>query len=810
MRNSIKKSLSIIIAVAMLTSLFVMPTSAEQVEVHDWEVLLDPVYEMDFTPDAEGKFWDSPVGTAGRQEVARLGNPERINLLGNIPNVDDKIFNTIGSKVYSTQATETKYSAFAKDGNNYVVKAVDAATNGAVTFKLDFPETYGKGSYDKYRFEMDWKWQKYNSFGEEEASGSITGAQIVNFYINGETLSLAAKTAGEATDYRGPGALYFLGSYFGLNASGQTTAEADKDKITKSAKAFTDAESGNWIHITVDFDFKYGSVYATLEGENEVRELTTTISDAKKVYFANGITGIGVYGTTRGERRINYTDNVKVSPISRPVTPLKNGEVLGENAYKMEFSPDEDGNFYDSPLGTKGRSVVPFVKGTEKIAKSSFSNWGGTNSTKISARFTSDTLYASYSGAGTGASGAEDDYCIKTVDNDTATSSPQIVKVDFPKTYGGTDDSLTNKYRVEMDWKLDSTDILSAGYLYYLYIGDSPATEKYIMLKTRSTKSYTVNGSESGAGSFYFEGESSGFGIKEGNQRVDGLYVAPFDASTKGSWIHVTTDLDFKNGTIDLTMELGDTIKKISTEITTASGKELFAKGIAAIGLAGLSRGTKGTSYFDNLSVTPIMTKEPTVKSVGNKLMWKAVTGATEYKVYASASAEGAKELVAATLDTESNPGYVVATLPFADDVAKYYTVTATSLNKGVSNYSRALLLAPQNVVSDVQFEVTDITDTIVTAKVSVDIDAAKGFSKNIRLITAVYDNNGLVGVSESAPKAFSKGTEDSIELTLSGLATSLTNDMYVKFYVWDDDIKPIVPSEKMTSAQWNGAVGNN
>lgn len=836
-KTVLKNLMSIALVLSMLASLVVIPASAEAIELPDWEVVLDPVYEMNFSPDADGKFYDSPAGTEGRQEIATEANPEDILLGSN--NVGNKIISigesldttngTNQTRVSSRWAQNNMYSAISKgdtandvntgaSGNvdDYCVKLVDAnASGGPGVLKIDFPQAYGAAtdSHDKYRVEFDWKWQAYYSNSgvlTPTVQPSSTGATLFRFYVGGKEINLTSRGNSDTSgDVRGVGAMYLNCSGFGLNGSGQITNDVDSAGVTKSASQIPDSESGKWIHITVDFDFEDGTIDLLMEGETTVRQLSTVIGSGEED-FANGITGIGILGSTSSDRRVNYADNVKITPISRPEVDLSAGEVLGENAYFMDFSPDSDGNLYDSPEGTEGRRQVPFDSETGYMGIGSL--WSGTNETKVSSRFAKSTSYAEYSKVDDDGVSSSDgnDYCVKSVDK-SSTDNAQIVKIDFPKTYGASDDA-NKKYRVEMDWKCIDTSSSAPGAttVANLYIGN---TSQSIQLATRSAKTtdtVKVNGTTDGYGSFHMQSyDATGtcpFYLKEANQRDEGEYAAAFSSEESGSWIHLTFDLDFKNCTIDLTMKGGSETRTLSAEIpeSSTSARELFSAGICGVGLVGTNKAlTTRTNYIDNVSVTPIMTKEPAIKANGNKLFWKDITGASSYNVYASSTADGAKDVVTVkSFDTTSNPGYVIATLDFSDDSAKYYTVTATSSNKGESYDSKALYLAPQNLISDVDFEITSAADGLATAKATVNVDAAKGFDKKIKLIAAVYDDGALVKLSESDLTSFVRGTEDTIETSLTELSVP-SNNMYIKFLVWDEEITPVKTAEELSSAKW-------
>ena len=74
-----KKFLSIALTAIMTVSAINIKYTPSVALAATGEVVT-PVYFMDFTPEA-GKFYDSPAGTVGRQEVAREDNPADVSLI---------------------------------------------------------------------------------------------------------------------------------------------------------------------------------------------------------------------------------------------------------------------------------------------------------------------------------------------------------------------------------------------------------------------------------------------------------------------------------------------------------------------------------------------------------------------------------------------------------------------------------------------------------------------------------------------------------------------------------------------------------
>jgi hypothetical protein len=93
-------------------------------------------------------------------------------------------------------------------------------------------------------------------------------------------------------------------------------------KVT--APMFGSAASGNWVHITVDFDFEESTIKAVLKGEgNTDRIIETSIPEGTgaggasfKELFMEGLTGISIHGATGGNRRVIWADNIKISPMA--------------------------------------------------------------------------------------------------------------------------------------------------------------------------------------------------------------------------------------------------------------------------------------------------------------------------------------------------------------------------------------------------------------------------------------------------------------------------------------------------------------
>ena len=415
------------------------------------------------------------------------------------------------------------------------------------------------------------------------------------------------------------------------------------------------------------------------------------------------------------------------------------------------------------------------------------------------------TLYCAFSKGETegdlnsGASGAVDDYCLKSVDASNSISGTAYTRLLFPKTYGDTSDTC-RKYRIEADWKwqtysgtpLAQTATGSPGGATILtfFIGDNRVC--------LVGKSSDATGDARGNNALYFQGysgatgTSTAFGLYASNQTTAAADTAKvtksaarFTEKHSGKWIHITVDLDFANSTIYATLESDGEKREISTEITSDSNKTLFAKGINAIGIYGSTKADRRINFADNIKITPIMTEAPTLQKDGTKLKWNAIEGATSYNVYfgnsesaASASTTPVENL---TFDEDAEPGYVTVDLgALGANVPSYYTVTAVSDNKGESVKSNVVdMTNRQNVVSDI---------AVAGGKATVSINAGEGFANPLYLIAAEYNGSELTNVVMSGPEAFSQGTAENMEVSFASEAN--INNM--KFFLWDSNLIPV------------------
>lgn len=744
-----------------ITAINLNPLSVNAGETQT-ETLLPSVYLMDFSPDTDGKFYDSPAGTEGRKEVTLADEPSGIiKLPGSEKNAEDKIIGIDdSSRMIVSRAEETLYCAFSKGetegdlnsgasgaADDYCLKSVDASStiSGTAYTKLLFPKTYGDASdnYRKYRFEMDWKWQAYDSSNNPISASSPGGANIVAFFIGGQSLKLNCAPAGDDKDVRGGGTFRFYESdtssatKFGFTGSSQRTTDNTKlETVTKSAARFDEEQSGKWIHITVDFDFNNATVYAVLEGDGEKREISTAAAKGKDI-FAQGIDSIAIYGSTKGDKRVNFADNVKLSPIELPsdddklaaadnppytfddikgnntdiqnvtedlnlpaekdgvnvswsVTPesasqyinLVSGQLtrpsfaqgdqtvtltptyeLGgvtlngtpisgivlkaaeaqdyplEPVYLMDFNPDSDGEFYDFPRGTEGRTQVKRIEIPEgavsfpehtAVDNKAVALDSEDNLSKIMPNTRTLNEYVVFSkgetvdDVNTGASGTTEDYCLKMIDSGTVNSAPNV-KITFPEAYGNPNNSGDFvKYRFEMDYKWQHFSSLTKP------TTNTPTGTTWIKLhfgensmNLYSKSSAESDGEENGNSALCFTSIGFGMGATT-NQKIPtgetGTVTARMvSGAASGKWVHITIDLDFEEGTIDAAIESsGNTTRIIKTSIPEGTGtggatyKSLFMNGLTGISIMGSTGGNLRTIWADNIKVSPMKTIKKT------------------------------------------------------------------------------------------------------------------------------------------------------------------------------------------------------
>lgn len=154
-----------------------------------------------------------------------------------------------------------------------------------------------------------------------------------------------------------------------------------------------------------------------------------------------------------------------IVPATAAQDLLQDGEKLLDPVYLMDFSPASDGKFYDAPEGTEGRMEVSradnpadiiFLSGSESNVDNQIINTlTGGNTSGIYASRAEKDLYVTFSKGttandmNTGASGAAEDYCLKSVDASSSSSYIAWTRINFPETYGGEQDKYS-KYRFEM------------------------------------------------------------------------------------------------------------------------------------------------------------------------------------------------------------------------------------------------------------------------------------------------------------------------------------------------------------------------
>ena len=756
-----KKILSFMIAMPLFAAALNLTPFAPLAEGLEGEKLLEPVYVMDFNPDADGKFYDSPEGTMGRMEATLKSAPVNIvNLTGDSGNTGDLFIaasnvDNSQSNIKAARRTADNYALFSKreenvnigaigETNDYCIKAVDASSSRNTAITINFPKSYGgtDDQYRKYRFEMDWKWQQYHESTKAPIDNAVySGAQLLSFTIGNAPLESRSKSSAEASDFRGAGALYFTDTpnsrvYFGLNDGNQTTAEENKDKITKSAETLPASESGKWQHITVDFDFGKGTIDAVIEGEQTTRALSTRIEQGQE-YFDKGLSGIVARFSTAAGYSINFYDNVKLTPIApmsdeekmaaatsssytfddikgnntdaanvtenlvlpsqksgvtvtwsvepeaasqyidlssggviRPLftqgdqtitlTPtytvgqltqagepisgivLKAAEASDfplDAAYFMDFSPDADGEFYDLPQGTPGRTQVTraeipgdavfFPEHTAADNKSILNSETNVSKIKPNLRTLNEFVVFSKGSAvndvNTGASGAADDYCLKMID--TGSSAPNV-NITFPEAYGNPGNGNDYvRYRFEMDYKwqqynADLTTTSNQPPVGTTWIRFHFGENTMNLYSKNASESTGDNADASGGNALCFTGDA--FGMSAANQKISAdengrnVTAAMLPWSVSGNWVHIAVDFDFEDGTIDAVIEGNGNTRIIKTVIPEGTGtgettyRSLFMEGLTGITIYGATGSNFRTIWADNVKVSPMQTVKKT------------------------------------------------------------------------------------------------------------------------------------------------------------------------------------------------------
>ncbi|MDO5311341.1 MAG: S-layer homology domain-containing protein, partial [Clostridia bacterium] len=309
------------------------------------DIPLEPVYLMDFSPDTDGEFYDFPQGTPGRTQVTRIEIPENAEIFSGHTAVDNKCIALDSednvSKIMPNTRTINEYIVFSKgsaDGDvntgasgavdDYCLKMIDSGTkNSAPSVNISFPEAYGKptndNDYVKYRFEIDYKWQQFSDLTTTTAN-TPTGTTWLRFYFGESTMNLYSKSSAEtaeASEANGNSALCFTSNAFGMGATTNQRVPAGETG-TVTAPMVSGKASGQWVHITVDFDFEDGTIDAVIEGNENTRKINTVIPDGTgiggasfKSLFMEGLTGVSILGSTGGNLRAIWADNIKISPM---------------------------------------------------------------------------------------------------------------------------------------------------------------------------------------------------------------------------------------------------------------------------------------------------------------------------------------------------------------------------------------------------------------------------------------------------------------------------------------------------------------
>ena len=113
-----------------------------------------------------------------------------------------------------------------------------------------------------------------------------------------------------------------------------------------------------------------------------------------------------------------------------------------------------------------------------------------------------------------------------------------------------------------------------------------------------------------------------------------------------------------------------------------------------------------------------------------------------------------------------------------------------------------------QNIISAIDFKMTDVSQELAEGKASVTVDAGVGFENDLILYAAVYENEKLINISISDPAALGKGTKKTIEAPLSGLSKAPTDDMKIKFFLWDTSLKSVTDYSELSAQEWKELVG--
>lgn len=350
----LKKMVSLCLTVTMLLTFFALQVNATK-PVEQGYTLGEPVYFMGFEP-VNGVFYDAPANYSDvRQEVQRF-SATTLTLPYGQKIVDNRRLKSTGSMITVNDENPTRgYAGFSKgedpdvDGFNqfntgasgaaddYCLKVIQLEVS-AVGVKIALPETYG-GPDDaarKYRIEMDYKWQSYKST-ENDASALSTAAprgasDFLTFRIGDATLKLN-------TNLTRPGGggnadLWFGGSSFGLTSENQAVT----GRYAPALPAYAVDAPNKWNHITIDFDFEYGTIDFLMEcADGSTREINTEIPKDDPAYmenFGQGLSVIGFRGNISSTIRATYVDNIKITPIALPAGISEAVFTDGEDVYE--------------------------------------------------------------------------------------------------------------------------------------------------------------------------------------------------------------------------------------------------------------------------------------------------------------------------------------------------------------------------------------------------------------------------------------------------------------------------------------------
>lgn len=364
MTNILKRIISLLLATTIFAgiSLYNIFTVSAEMPLASGDILLPPVYYMDFSPDEDGRFYDSPLGSPQRQEIWMISEPTDAFHPGGHNNVDNKIIDTMGSRITATSKSASAYVAisggsadvnagFTGAADDYCLKIVKDSGGSTHYASVAFPTVYGdsKDEFRKYRFEMDYKWHHYNNdTGLEEPYRLRGDLNWLRFDIaENDSPYMSLNTAGNV--------FALIGSSFGLVADNQPRPPVLP--ISASAK---------WCHITVDLDFEDGKIDFMIEGGGATASFSVEVpEDAEyRGNFAKGLKGIRISGVSSSSKRVIMIDNITLSPIYQTSKPSVQERLEAANNPPYTFSNIKGENTDAGNVTTD--LVLPKLKSTVK------------------------------------------------------------------------------------------------------------------------------------------------------------------------------------------------------------------------------------------------------------------------------------------------------------------------------------------------------------------------------------------------------------------------------------------------------------